>query len=321
MAPAGEKVSIEERQLNLIQALLHTERPLRAEDLRERVYGYGGYDNDESFRRTFERDKQALLAMGVPLVMAGAGSDGGTEGYRIDRKRYYLQMPDLAEDELAALRLAVSLVQVGDASGEEALWRVGGVVEPGDGPLAGARAAGPVAILPVSANLERIFGAITERAVTSFTYKDALRTVDPLRLDFMRGRWYVSADDHDRDGDLRCFRVDRIQGDVSVGAPGSFERAPDRAVPPPSEAWGFEVDGAVQARLLVDESHADLVAHRLGPVTISERRDDASVVFDIEVRHRDGFRWLVIDLADHAEILEPAELRDDLVAWVSGALR
>jgi proteasome accessory factor B len=321
MAPAGEKIGIEERQLNLIQALLYTERPLRAEELRALVNGYRGYDNDESFRRTFERDKQALLSMGVPLVVAGAGADGGTEGYRIDRKRYYLEMPDLAEDELAALRLAVSLVQVGDASGEEALWRVGGVVDTGDGPLAGARTAGPVAVLPSSANLDRIFAALTERAQLTFTYKGEERTVDPMRLDFMRGRWYLSADDHSRNGALRCFRVDRIDGQAHVAAPGSFTRAPDRVVPAPSEAWGFDVDDTVTARLLVDESHADLVAHRLGDTARADRQDDGSVLFEFEVRHRDGFRWLVIDLADHAEVVGPDELRQDLIDWVAGALR
>ena len=41
------------------------------------------------------------------------------------------------------------------------------------------------------------------------------RLVDPHRLDFQRGRWYLSGHDHGRD-DLRSFRVDRIAGPVEV---------------------------------------------------------------------------------------------------------
>jgi proteasome accessory factor B len=319
MSPASKGISNEERQLNLIQALLYTERPVRADELRATVHGYEDYDNDESFRRTFERDKAALLTMGVSLEVVGGAADGGIEGYRIDRKRYYLQMPELTDDELAALRLAVSLVQVGDGSNDEALRRVGGLLAPGDGPLAGAGGPGPVAVLPTPENLDLIFGAITDRATVRFGYRGSQRTVDPLRLDFLRGRWYVSADDHDRGHDLRCFRIDRIEGAVQVGAPGSFRRDAERVVPPPSEAWGFEVDEAVTAQLHVDATHADLVAHRLGGTANATTQKDGSVIFDVEVTNRDGFRWFVIDLVDHAEILGPPDLRQELISWLEGS--
>ena len=54
-----------ERLLNLTAALLHTSRPLTAEEIRERVPGYP--DGLSAFRRTFERDKDDLREMGVPL--------------------------------------------------------------------------------------------------------------------------------------------------------------------------------------------------------------------------------------------------------------
>ncbi|HJM26843.1 MAG TPA: hypothetical protein QGF11_02640, partial [Acidimicrobiales bacterium] len=58
-----------ERMLNLVAAMLATERPLSRQELRYRV-GAGAYsDNDESFRRTFERDKEELRSMGLPLSL------------------------------------------------------------------------------------------------------------------------------------------------------------------------------------------------------------------------------------------------------------
>ena len=54
-----------ERLLNLTAALLHAETPLTAEDLRTRVGGYP--EAKVAFRRTFERDKDDLRSMGMPL--------------------------------------------------------------------------------------------------------------------------------------------------------------------------------------------------------------------------------------------------------------
>ena len=54
-----------ERLLNLTAALLHAEMPLTAEELRARVGGYP--DTKATFRRAFERDKDDLRSMGMPL--------------------------------------------------------------------------------------------------------------------------------------------------------------------------------------------------------------------------------------------------------------
>ena len=54
-----------ERLVNLSAALLAADRALTAEELRERVPGYP--DEKSSFRRQFERDKDALRELGIPL--------------------------------------------------------------------------------------------------------------------------------------------------------------------------------------------------------------------------------------------------------------
>jgi proteasome accessory factor B len=35
------------------------------------------------------------------------------------------------------------------------------------------------------------------------------------------------------------------------------------------------------------------------------------------VSNRDAFRSFVLDFLDHAEVLSPAELRDDIVGWLT----
>jgi proteasome accessory factor B len=55
-----------ERLLNLIAALLDSARPMTAEEIRSRIAGYD-QANHEAFRRAFERDKDALRGMGIPL--------------------------------------------------------------------------------------------------------------------------------------------------------------------------------------------------------------------------------------------------------------
>ncbi len=58
-----------ERLLNLLAFLLDAGRPVTADEIRHTVAGYG-QEGDEAFRRTFERDKDLLRHLGVPLRLA-----------------------------------------------------------------------------------------------------------------------------------------------------------------------------------------------------------------------------------------------------------
>ena len=70
-----------------------------------------------AYRRAFERDKEMLRGMGVPITMEVAGTD--TEvGYRVRPEDYYLPDLGLDAEESAALRVAVSAVSLGSHAGE-----------------------------------------------------------------------------------------------------------------------------------------------------------------------------------------------------------
>ncbi len=55
-----------DRLLNIVAALQASSVPLTAEEIRERVPGYESH-SDDTFRRTFERDKDELRQAGVPV--------------------------------------------------------------------------------------------------------------------------------------------------------------------------------------------------------------------------------------------------------------
>ena len=81
--------------MNLVTALLHAEWPKTRDELRSGLREYYS-ENDETFRRQFERDKDELRSMGIPLLTASSPNhDPPVTGYRIDRKRYRGKAPDL----------------------------------------------------------------------------------------------------------------------------------------------------------------------------------------------------------------------------------
>ena len=296
-----------ERLINLVAALLQTERPLSAEDLRERVPGYA--DDKAAFRRAFERDKETLRDLGVPIVVEPVpGTNPPVDGYRVPKEDYYLPDPVRAEDELAALNLAATAVRLDVGSGVEALWKLGGEVAE----------AGPtmsmVAALPGTAHLVPLFGAISARRTVSFDYRGRRRTLDPHRLSFRNGHWYLSA--HDRGaGEDRSWRLDRIESAVEAGEPGTAAPAATPATGPASP-WELGGEEPVTARLLVDAGQAGWAEGHVGPEAVAERRADGAVVLEVRVTNRDAFRSFVLGFLDHAELLGPPELRDELVGWL-----
>lgn len=318
-------VSKQERLMALLSELLNAERPLTAEELWDRVPGYDPSANLAALRRAFERDKDFLRSRGVPIETAEAlGFDPPRDGYRIDPKRYYMELPALAADELAALRLACELIDVGADSLDRALWRLGGVVTDDDGTVLASL--GPAAVapsaqaaVPVAEGVEELLGAIGARAPIEVLYNDKLRVLHPYRLDVKWGRWYLAAHDTTHD-EVRRFRVDRLAplpetGELVRQLAGTFTR-PDTPIGPPPDVWSFGEGEPVTARLRVDASQVARLRFEVEDGATVELAEDGSAIFTFEVRNREGFRWLALGLLEHGEILSPPELREDLVTWL-----
>ena len=297
-----------ERLINLVAALLDAERPLSREELRHRVPGYA--DDDAAFRRAFERDKETLRTMGIPIqveVVDPAHPEDGS-GYRIPKEDYYLRDPELEPDELAALHLAATTVRLEGAAGTEALWKLGGAPE-GDQPQLPA-----VAALPGSEHLAVLFGAVAERRTVTFEYRGEERRVDPYRLAFRNGRWLLAGFDRDR-GAERSFRLERMASAPVAGDAGAFER-PEGAGGPPPPPWEMGDEEPVTAELLVDADQAHWAITEVGERAEVDRRDDGSVVLRLRVTNRAAFRTFALGFLDHAEVTGPPELRNDIIGWL-----
>jgi proteasome accessory factor B len=314
----GSKVDGRERILSLLLALLYTERPLTIEELRTSVPGYEAIAEFESFRRQFERDKQVLVNLGVTIDKVTGDPDQGQVGYQVDRKRYYLDVPPLTTDELAALRIAITLIDAGD-HGVDALLRLGGLEPPeraGDTAAALPASPGPVAEVPMAEGIGVLFDAVVNNRSVEFTYpKGGTRRVHPLRMDLVGDHWMLTTHDLDQRA-RRVFRVDKIIAITSVGANQSFRRDPDEVVPKPAIPLYFEVDEPIEAIVHVNADQAASAVRQAGQRASVAWNDDGSVVLGIPTTNRAALRWFVLEWLEHAELLGPPELRDDLVAWL-----
>jgi len=305
-----------ERLINLVAALLEAERPLTIDELRFRLPGYA--ENDAAFRRAFERDKEALRELGVPLVTEALDPlHPGVEGYRVPKDDYYLRDPGLEADELAALHLAASAVRMEGADGVAALWKLGGeLAEQGPAPAVASVA---VAALPGADHLAALFGAISARRPVGFDYHGRARRIDPYRLSFRNGHWYLAGLDHGA-GAERSFRLDRVESEVvASGERGSFPPPP--AAPAAAPPWEMGEGEPVVARLLVDVDQAGWAVGFVGADAVEERGADGSVVLAVSVTNRPAFRSFVLGFLDHAEVLGPPDLRAEMVEWLEAQCR
>lgn len=303
-----------ERILNLLAFLLTAERPVTAHEIRITVAGYD-QSSDEAWRRMFERDKELLRQLGIPLELRATDAWEVEHGYIVPASEYTLPDPGLTDEERVALWLAAQAVRIGgQASGPEALFKLGGApMTAGGEPLAAELGAEAVV-------LAEAFGAIAEHRVLRFEYGDRHREVDPYGLVHRRGHWYVVGPERADATMVKAFRVDRANDLEAVGPPGAFERPPGfRAGDAiPAAAWEAGPE-ALEATIAFDAAIAWWARRQLtGRAAVTEE-DDGALLATIPVANPDALIGWVLSFDAAAEILGPPELRDRLVARVRGA--
>ena len=107
-----------ERLLGLVVCLLSTRRYLTAEQIRDAVPGYP--EQDDLFKRMFERDKEDLRELGVPLETGVNHPFDDDPGYRIRQQAYELPELRLEADEAAVLGLAARVWRRAELAGAAA---------------------------------------------------------------------------------------------------------------------------------------------------------------------------------------------------------
>jgi proteasome accessory factor B len=127
-----------------------------------------------------------------------------------------------------------------------------------------------------------------------------------------RGHWYLTGFDRSRDAD-RHFRIDRIEGTVRAGEPGGYER--HVAIEGVRfEPWELGDQPPRTAKVLIDAPQARWAESNLG--LPAHPQADGSVILEFPVANEAAFLSTVLGFLEHAEILEPADLRSSMIAWL-----
>ncbi len=317
--------------MNLVIALLSTRSFITADRIRDTVYGYSDEASDEAFSRMFERDKNELRDLGIPLETGRVSSSDPAEGYRINREAYALPAVELTPDEAAAVAVATQL------------WESPELITATQGALLKLRAAGvdieaadddiaitSTAALPGLRGSEEVLGtllsAIDSGHAVQFRYRPSrsepyvTRTLEPWGVVTDRGRWYVVGHDRDRDA-VRTFRLSRIGADVTpIGPAGAVSR------PEGTDLRGIvakvvgEWPAAGQATVWVAEGRATALRRRgtvIGPRTIGGRPGDEITV---DIGMFDRLAREVASYGADALALEPESLRRDVIARLEAHL-
>jgi proteasome accessory factor B len=309
-----------ERILNLTICLLVSGRYLPKSRIREAVEGYH-HLSDAAFERTFERDKDELRSLGVPIEVGSFDPLFDDEpGYRILSSEFALPAIDLDAEEAAVVGVAARV------------WQHASVAESTRSALSKLRAAGVEPDTSQLASLEPsvqasepgfdvLWNAVLDRARVSFTYRDGSpRTLEPWGLTSYKGRWYVIGRDVDRAA-TRMFKLSRM-----TTSPRRVSRAGAYQVP-------ADLDLRTLARALVPREPTEtvLLAIRAGKAPALARRGEPATT---DVKLPTGFAVYAVafgDLHSAAEeiiqhgadvvVLEPAELRDFVVRGLAAVAR
>lgn len=316
-----------ERLVNLVIALLSTRGYITADKIRSNVAGYAESPNAEAFSRMFERDKNELRDLGIPLEIGRVSNLDPTEGYRINRDAYALPTVELTPAEAAAVAVATQL------------WESPELITATQGALLKLRAAGvdvdPAVQVAIASSvgvpglrgfddvLNTLLAAIESRQAVQFPHRPsraapyATRTVEPWGVITDKGRWYLVGHDRDRDA-TRTFRLSRIGEVTPIGEPGTVT-VPDGIDLPQIVADAIsEAPTGALAKVWVADGRATALRRAgtsVGPRQIGGRDGE---VLELKIGFADRLTREITGYGADAIVLEPASLRDDVLARLRG---
>jgi proteasome accessory factor B len=309
-----------ERLLSLVVCLLSSRRYLTATQIRSAVPGYP--ESFDAFKRMFERDKEELRDLGIPLETGTNVPFDDDIGYRIPRQAYVLPDIRLEPDEAAVLALAARVWQRAELAGAAA------------GALLKLRAAGVEAaetqqpgIEPRLQTGEAAFGplweAVRDRRPVTFAYRASGRSqaerreLEPWGVVNRRGRWYVAGYDRGRQA-VRAFRLSRIEGAVAFAGPaGSVTVPADADVRELVGEWD-ERTPARRTALLRVRTGAGLGIRRH-----AVREEPGTGGWDVVETQFGDVAWFAEHLASFGPdviVSGPPDLRDAVLTRLKGAL-
>lgn len=314
----------EERLVNLVVALMATEQGLTKDTILASVAGYreqssAGASKD-ALEKMFERDKENLRSLGIPVETIGdyADPDDLREArYRIPTAEYELPADiEFTPAELAVLNLAGGVWSESSMSADarSGLRKIRALGIDVDAPIIGYS---PRVNLR-EASFAPLQRAIEQGRVVEFAYLKAgeetarVRRVQPYALVEYEARWHVYGFDLGQE-DVRTFLLSRIVSDVAITRTGYDlalrEGAGERALK------GLATLAARQQALLEIDPGTEAALRLTRRATPAEQGIRVPYV-DVHI-----FADELASYGPEVRVVEPAELRDEVIDRLQRALR
>jgi proteasome accessory factor B len=310
-----QKIPVEERLFSLVLALLATDAGLTKSEILSTVQGYrqkySHSGDNANLERQFERDKDDIRDLGVPLeTIESPGQAGNNQNlrYRIPRGTYELPTDvRFSPEETTLLNLAAMVWREGSLSGESrrAILKLRSLGVTTTEPVLGYA---PRVRVRESA-FEPLSEALEKRVVVRFSYlkpgeeSPRVRTVAPLALVQHQGRWHLYAAEQES-ATTKTFLLRRIVSAVEH----TTKTFPQPDGDPAEEALaGLEAVWAARVAVVEVEPGTD-AATRLG-----KRRGTTTLPSgELELHYADA-NILADELAGFGPevlVISPPELRD-----------
>jgi len=312
-----------ERLMDLFGLLVRSKQSVTFEEIRDRVPDAYTQEDVDSAKRMFERDKDALRELGVPIETRS--KDIWTEesnAYFVDPDRYYLPEISFSKEEAAALFVAAGAS--GEVDAEKGLRKL--LASVGTEPLDGSISTVSVDSPELSGGLAtRLSQAIADGRAVSFSYRAAQgetsqRTIDPYAIVWRSGHYYLVGMDRDR-SEIRCFRVSRFAsdpgdaGEAQTRAPEDF-RGRDHVVGGP---WGPDEAERVPVTIAFSERVSWWATQGIEGVESREVADGWEEKI-LPGSTDDSFVSWVLSFGPDARVLDPTSLRSAVLARLEEAL-
>ena len=277
--------------------------------------GYEG--TQEAKERMFERDKDDLRSLGIEIEVGDLDVFFEDEpGYRIPQKSYELNIPDLTSRELALLSIASSL------------WNDSILAPNAQSGIRKLQSLGIPATLEFefrmkyrfdnpSQLLEQIEKAILDKSQIEFSYDSSSlknRHLEPYRIVFWNGFWYLIGRDIDRNG-IRLFKVSRFLGSINVSKKkNEFEIPADFAVTDHLPTSEIQIIRSAKVEIKKD---AGLLLRQRGELIFEGDEFDR---YQINYENERIFLRELIWHGANVRILEPENLQRDLISLIEEVL-
>ena len=260
----------------------------------------------EVSRRTINRDIEALNRAGIP-IMTLQGAGGGVrimDGFRMDRTV-------LTSREMQAILSGLRSLDSVSGTGQyrqlmEKISPGSSGILPGDQHILIDLASWHKTSL--SEKIELLHGAIEQHRLVSFHYLspngESDRTVEPALLVFQWSNWYLWCWCRGKEAP-RLFKLDRMN-DLRIG-----EAFSPRQMEPPDLLGEQSFPDRYHVTVRVSPKYKWRLAEEYGADSF-ELTPEGDCVFSAGFTDRDHLLSWILSFQGEAELLEPADLREEL---------